>query len=140
MNRRMRWMAFAAVVLATAAGCKKDNPTTPATPGTLKVVLTKPAGVDGAILFTLGGPSAPTTPAAGTGLAFWGSPFSGGTPVKVVLTGTLANGQTILTFGVNDVSKANQYTATILQVAADTATYIMRNVGAGGGYSLSVTK
>ena len=142
MRRPRRRAALLALVLAGVAACL-DGAESPA--GTLRVVLTKPPGADGAIMFTLAGPGgagAPATPGAGAGLVFWGAPFAGATapPVKVLLTGALANGQTILTFAVNDVTKASQYSATILQVAADDGTYAQRNVGAGSGYVLTVTR
>jgi hypothetical protein len=138
MTRSLR-RALAAAVVAAAAACGGDKTVGPVA-GTLKVVLTRPggAGPEGAILFSLSGPAAPASPAAGSGLAFWGQAFSGAVPVKVMLTGPLANGQTLLTFSVNDVSKAAQYTATIVQVAADTAPYPL--VSTAAGYSLSVTK
>jgi len=128
--------ALLALVLAGVAACL-DGSESPA--GTLRVVLTKPAGADGAIMFTLAGPRAPATAVPGGGLVFWGSPFGGANLVKVLLTGALANGQTILTFNVNDVNRVDEYTATILQVAADGGTYAQRNVGAGG-YAITVTR
>jgi len=137
MNRTMRRAALVTLVLAGAIACLDSNEPVA---GTLRVVLTKPPGADGAILFALAGPSAPVTPGAGAGLVLWGAPFAGRTPVKVLLTGSLTNGQTILTFAVNDVNKASQYSASILQVAADDGTYAQRNVGPFSGYALQVTR
>ena len=141
MRRPGRRAALLTLILAGAVACLDSSEPVA---GTLKVVLTKPAGADGAIMFTLAGPppSAPGEPSAGAGLVFWGggARFAAANPVKVLLTGTLANGQTILTFAVNDVNKASQYSATILQVAADNGTYAQRNVGVNSGYALQVTR
>ena len=137
MRRPGRRAALLALILAGAGACLDSSEPVA---GLLKVVLTKPAGADGAIMFTLAGPSAPAEPSAAAELVFWGPPFAAANPVKVLLTGTLANGQTILTFAVNDVNKAGQYAATILQVAAGDGTYAQRNVGANSGYALKVTK
>lgn len=137
----MRWplrrAALLTLVLVGAVACLDSSEPVA---GTLQVVLTKPAGADGAIMFTLAGPDAPALAFAGAGLLFWGPPFAGANPVKVLLTGALANGQTILTFAVNDVNRASQYSATILQVAADDGTYAQRNVGVSSGYALTVTR
>lgn len=137
MRRPGRRPALLTLIFAGVVACLDSSEPVA---GTLKVVLTKPAGADGAIMFTLAGPSAPAQPSAGAGLVFWGVRFAAANPVKVLLTGTLANGQTILRFAVNDVNKASQYSATILQVAADDGTYAQRNVGVNGGYILQVTK
>ncbi len=139
MNRTRRRVAIVSLLLAGASACLDSSEPVF---GTLKVVLTKPAGADGAIMFALTGPSAPATPGAGAGLVLWGTRFGGGgaNAVKVLLTGPLANGQTIFTFAVNDVNKASQYSATILQVAADDGTYAQRNVSPLSGYALQVTR
>ena len=137
MNRPLRRAALVTLVLAGAVACLDSSEPVA---GTLKVVLTKPAGADGAIMFTVAGPSAPVTPGAGAGLVLWGAPFAGRAAVKVLLTGALNTGQTILTFAVNDANKASQYSATILQVAADDGTFAQRNVGPFSGYALQVTK
>jgi hypothetical protein len=133
--------ALAVLVVGAAAACGGDKTTGPRA-GTLKVLLVRPAGAgpEGAILFTLSGPTAPSTPVPGAGLAFWGPPFGGGNPVRVLLTGSLTNGQTLLTFSVNDVNQVAQYSANILQVAADTAPYPLTNSGGGLGYALTVKK
>ena len=137
MKLRHRPATLLTLVIVGVAACL-DSSESPA--GTLRVVLSKPAGADGAILFTLAGPRAPATAKPGAGLVFWGAPFGAANPVKVLLTGALANGQTILTFNVNDVHRVDEYTATILQVAADGGTYAQRNAGAGSGYALTVTR
>jgi len=132
---------LAALALVAAAACGGDKTTGPKA-GTLQVVLTRPssAGPEGALLFTLSGPTAPANPVPGAGLTFWGQPFTGGNPLNVLITGTLSNGQTVLTFHVNDVNQVAQYSAAITQVAADTAPYPVTNFAGGSGYVLTVKK
>jgi hypothetical protein len=141
MTTRTVKRSLAALALAAAAACGGDKATGPKA-GTLQVVLTRPntAGPEGALLFTLSGPTAPASPVAGAGLTFWGQPFTGGNPVNVLVTGALANGQTVLTFSVDDVNKVAQYSAAITQVAADTAPYPVTNFAGGSGYLLTVKK
>jgi hypothetical protein len=129
MTRRSRWLALAAIGVAVA--CSSQSPE----PGTLSVRLQDPnAALDGAILFTLTGPSVPTSPAGVAGDTLWGGPFSG-TTNKFVLTGTIQSG-VVLTFGVPDVNAANQYAATMNQVAAS-GDYSLRSLSS---YSLTVTR
>lgn len=141
MRPRSMRRTLAALALGAAVACGGDKATGPKA-GTLQVVLTRPnsAGPEGALLFSLTGPGAPANPVPGAGLTFWGQPFSGATPVNVLVTGTLANGQTVLTFSVDDVNKVAQYSAAITEIAADTAPYPITNFAGGSGYVLTVKK
>ena len=127
-----------ALSLGLAAGaiaglsCGRD-PTGPQ-PGVLQVRLAIPfpnSGADGAILFTLAGPAAPTAAIAAPGLQV----FHGGlAPVtKYAIVGTLSNNATILTLQVTDVRQ--QYSATVTQVAA--STYQLRALS---GYAVTVVR
>jgi len=132
----MRRLAFLAAAIAGAliGGCI-EQPTGPQA-GSLSVKLASPnGGLDGAILFSVSGPTPPTgTPTTATGDTLWGGPFSG-TANMYVMTGNIRPG-VLLTFSVPDVSVANQYTATITQVAAS-SNYALRPLT---GYSLSISK
>jgi hypothetical protein len=116
------------LVLAAALAmlaCSKDTPTGPQ-PGTLSVQLQTPnGGADGAILFTLSGPTTVTNVQASAGDTLWTSDFSG-TTTKVVLTGAIGSG-VILRFDVPDVSQYGQYLASISQVASS-SDYSLRSL------------
>jgi hypothetical protein len=128
---RLRW---ASILLVCAGAACEHHPAAPQ-PGTLTVRLQNPNdGLDGAIMFTLTGPAAPTSPAAVAGDTLWGGPHSS-TTNRIVLTGGIRSG-VILTFGVPDVNTVAQYTATANQVAASGA-YALRALS---GYTLTVTK
>ncbi|HYK82372.1 MAG TPA: hypothetical protein VEU55_04445 [Gemmatimonadales bacterium] len=100
--------------------------------GPLTVSLTTPnAGLDGAILLTVTGPSALTSVTAAPGLHVFAEPLSATNHFAVL--GPLPNGA-ILTIGVTDVNQASQYVATIQDVAA--TTYQLRTLSA---YSLRIT-
>jgi len=131
MTRRALLAVVAAGVLLRCV----NQPTGPQA-GVLSVVLSAPqSGVDGAILFTVSGPATPTSsPTVATGDTLWGGPFTA-TSNQYVVTGNVRSG-TLLTFGVSDVNLANQYTATISQVAAS-ANYSLRPLT---GYSLVIAK
>lgn len=132
----MRRLALLAAAIAGAllGGCT-DQPTGPQA-GTLSVKLTNPNdGLDGAILFSVRGPATPTgTPIVSTGDTLWGGPFTG-TANTYVVTGNIRSG-VLLNFTVPDVNVANQYTATITQVAAS-SDYTLRSLT---GYSLLIAK
>ena len=121
----MRRLASTLILLGAALACSDNSP------GILKVNLTTPnSGADKAILLTVNGPGTLVSATARSGLRLFSQSFS--TTSKVALTGTLTAG-TILAIEVPDISKASQYTATILQVA--TPTYQLRALT---GYSLTV--
>lgn len=129
MTRRSRWVALAA--MCAAAACTSQGPE----PGTLSVNLQDPyLAQDGAILFTLTGPSAPTSATAAAGDTLWGGPFTG-TTNKVVLTGNIQSG-VIFTFGVPDLNRVAQYTATVSQVGRS-SDYSLRSLS---GYAITVTR
>ena len=130
-----RLVVLTAALAGTLIGACTDQPTGPQA-GTLSVRLANPNdGLDGAILFAVRGPAAPAgTPTPATGDTLWGGPFTG-TANAYVVTGNIRTG-VVLTFSVPDVNVANQYTATITQVAAS-SDYALRSLT---GYSLSISK
>ena len=133
--RRLVGTALALVLGLAGLSCK-EGPTGP-TAGTLKVKLTMPAansGFDGAILFTVTGPTAPSDVGAGASLAKFHQQL--GATTKYVVTGTLVTGATILTLDVEDTRQ--RYTATIQQVAAQNG-YQLRPAPLTG-YALAVTR
>jgi hypothetical protein len=120
--KRVWWI----VLLGAALACL-DSPT----PGLLKVNLTTPnGGADGAILLTVTGPEVLRSATPKAGLRLFNQSLA--TTNHFAVTGTLVNG-TILTIEVPDIAKANNYAATIQQVAA--SNYQLRALA---GYSLSV--
>ena len=123
MKRIASKLVLAAVL--AVLGCSKDTPTGPQ-PGTLSVQLQTPnSGFDGAMLFTLSGPTTVTNVRAATGDTLWTNDFSS-TTTKVVLTGTVGSG-VILRFDVPDVNQYGQYLATIHQVASS-SDYSLRSL------------
>ncbi|HET7791577.1 MAG TPA: hypothetical protein VFK78_12355 [Gemmatimonadales bacterium] len=133
MTRGVR-MLLAALALAGVAGCKSDGISGPVS-GNLKIKLTTPNVGDGAVMFTLTGPVAITDTASGASARVFAGPL-GGLTTKFIVTGTLANGATIMTVGVVDVNKVAEYTATIQQVAVSSD----HSLRALSGYKLSVTR
>src|SRR5262249_44795777 len=80
-----RVLAGASVALTMAGGGGSTGPVA----GMLIVKLTTPnSGSDGAVMLVLSSPVAPTSVAAGTGLALWGAPVTS-LSAKLVVTGTL---------------------------------------------------
>ncbi len=129
MRRFARGLALA-LALGGAGSC--ENSTEPVA-GVLTVTLATPnAGADGAILFTVTGPSPLTSVTPGAGLRVFSQTLS--TTNQLAVTGPLANGA-ILTIGVADVRAAGQYAATIQDVAAND--YTLRSLF---GYSLTISK
>src|SRR6266568_6732438 len=99
--KRLGSVALLATALVFGLSCGGDP--TMSGPGTLKVRLTSPnSGLDSAIVFTITGPAALTSAAAGAGLRLFQQPL-GGTTTRFALTGLLTNGATILTIGVPDI-------------------------------------
>jgi len=112
--------------------CGDGGPTGPVA-GTLSVRLTSPnAGADQAILLTVTGPTALTSATAGSGLQLFQPPL-GGLETRFALVGRVSTGVTILTIGVEDVGRVNEYSAAIEGVAR--ADYQLRNLA---GYELTV--
>lgn len=123
---------LASLVLA-GVSCGGDDPTQ-AGPGVLQIRLTAPAAnADSAIVFTITGPAALTSAVPGSGLRLFQQPL--GATTRFALTGPLANGKTILTIGVAEVSAVSQYSGTVDGVAQ--ANYQLRSVT---GYALAITR
>jgi hypothetical protein len=121
-----------AFLLAAAGSCIDGGPSGPVA-GLLKVSLTTPnAGSDGAVLLTVTGPRALTSVTPATGLRVFAESL--GTTNTFAVTGPLSNGP-ILSIGVADVSRVQDYRATIQDVAAND--YTLRPLT---GYSLTVAK
>ena len=132
--KRLLVVATVACVTLLGVNCGDDGPTLSG-PGTLKVRLTAPAAnADSAIQFTIIGPAPLTSVTAGTGLRLFQQPL-GGTTTRLALTGSLANGATILTIGVPDVGAFSEYSGTIEGVAQ--ANYQLRVLN---GYALALTR
>ncbi|HEX9292634.1 MAG TPA: hypothetical protein VF873_03020 [Gemmatimonadales bacterium] len=131
--KRLGSVALLATALVFGLSCGGDP--TMSGPGTLKVRLTSPnSGLDSAIVFTITGPAALTSAAAGAGLRLFQQPL-GGTSTKFALIGRLNTGTTILTIGVQDISALSQYTGTINGVAQPN--YQLRSLGS---YALALTR
>ena len=122
MIRLSRVSAIALAAFLTSCGA--HSPTGPQ-PGTLQVKLQDPNSGDGAIMFTLSGPTAVTNLAAGGGDTLW-SANSGSTVNRVLLTGAIGNG-TILRFDVPDVGAVSEYIVSV-NSAASSADYSLRSV------------
>lgn len=131
--RRLIGVAMLAGAVLVGTNCGGDNPTQSG-PGTLKVRLTSPAAnADSAIVVTITGPATLTSAVPGTGLRLFQQGF--GSTTRFALTGALANGTTILTIGVADVSAVAQYSGTVDGVAQ--ANFQLRSLS---GYALAVTR
>ena len=131
--KRLGGVALLATAIVFGLSCGGDP--TMSGPGTLKVRLTSPnSGLDSAIVFTITGPAALTSAAAGAGLRLFQQPL-GGTSTKFALIGRLNTGTTILTIGVQDISALSQYTGTINGVAQPN--YQLRSLGS---YALALTR
>src|SRR6266480_7510649 len=131
--KRLFGFGLIAALLVTGLSC--GDSTGPSGPGQLKVRLTSAnSGLDSAIVFTITGPAALTSAAAGAGLRLFQQPL-GGTSTKFALIGRLNTGTTILTIGVQDISALSQYTGTINGVAQPN--YQLRSLGS---YALALTR
>ncbi len=135
MNRYLRLASFGAALLVSincgGGGTENNDPV----PGPLSVVLTSPNGDDAAMILTLTTPVAPTSLTAGSGLALFLDGAPGATTTRVVLTGTMTTGSTLLTIQVPDTRADEDYSVTVDQVAS--TTYALRSVT---GYAASVEK
>ena len=128
MNRFAGWL-LVGLALGGAGSCGESSGPVA---GVLTVSLTTPnAGADGAILFSVSGPQALTSVAAGPGLRVFSQPLS--TSTRFAVTGTLTNGA-VVTIGVADTRNAAQYAATVQAVAAPA--FQLRPLT---GYSLTVS-
>lgn len=133
MNRLLGGAALAATVLVGAT-CGDDGPSGPVA-GTLSVRLTSPnSGADGAILLTVGGPTVLSSATAGAGLRLFQPPL-GGLETRFAIVGRLNTGATILTIGVADVRRVDEYSATVEGVARPD--YQLRSLT---GYELVVVR
>jgi hypothetical protein len=132
----MKLLSVVAIAACVTLGVNcGDDPPTVSGPGMLLVRLTAPAAnADSAIEFTITGPAPLISVTAGTGLRLFQQPL-GGTTTGFALTGSLANGATILTIGVPDVGAFSQYSGSIQGVAQ--ANYQLRVLN---GYALALTR
>ena len=123
MIRFPRWLAGAGLIAAVACG---SDTITSAQPGNIFVKLQSPnSGFDGAILFTLNGPTPPTNVTTAPGDTLW-TPSLPGTVNKVIITGPIRSG-VILTFGVPDVNQYQEYVVSVGQVASS-SDYSLRSI------------
>lgn len=130
-----RLLGVAIVAGVTLVGLSCGDGPTDTGPGLLKVRLTSPpANADSAIVLTIAGPAPLTSVTVGTGLRLFQQPL-GGTTTRFALTGSLANGATILTIGVADIGAFSQYSGSVDGVAQ--ANYQLRLLA---GYALAITR
>ena len=133
MRRSRRWLASAALLVATAGLSCGDGATGPVA-GTLSVdFAATTGGTHGAVMFTVSGPAAITSATAPAGLRVFFETF-GPTSTTFVVTGAVQAGS-ILSIGVPDVNQVGQYTAAIQQVAA--ADHSLRPLGT---YTLTLAR
>lgn len=131
----MRRLAPVALVVLLAATLTCKDGSGPVA-GELRIQLTTPnPGADSAMVITVTGPVVLTSATAGPGLRVFAQPLTG-VATKFALVGRLDGGATVLVIGVNDVSKASSYAATVNQVAR--GNHQLRPLLAG--YSLTVTR
>jgi hypothetical protein len=112
---RVGAIAAACVTVASLLGCG-DAPAEPPQPGTVAVILTTPNADDGAILFSIAGGTV-QGPAATSPSHRVFSRATGATSTTVVVVGNLAAGPVLL-FDVRDVRTVDDFTSTVLEVAA----------------------
>ncbi len=129
MIRRMLRGTALLLSLSALACSGSDSPSGPV-PGTLDVVLSSPNSDDGAVMFqVVGVVDSVEVPA---GLNSWQND-AGSNVLRVIVSGNLASGSTLLTLHVPDVAKSSSYSLLVQQVSSET--YAQRPVG---GYSLSL--
>ena len=121
MSRALRRVALAAALVAFACSSSPSGPQ----PGTLLVKLQDPNAGDGAILFTISGPTPVTNVQAGAGDTLWTTDFSS-TVSHVILTGGIGSG-VILKFDVPDVNVSGSYIVAVNQ-AASSSDYSLRSL------------
>jgi len=130
MSRVRGALCAGILVLIAGLSCKDSNGPVA---GPLTLSLQSPnSGQDGAIVFVVTGPVAPTGASAPVGLRVFRDTL--GTSTKFVVTGTLSTG-TVLTLDVTDVNQVAQYGAIVQQVA--TTSYQLRALSA---YAVLVAK
>lgn len=135
MTRSLRVSLIGALALASincgGGGTENNDPT----PGALSVVFASPSPGDGAVILTITSAGvAPTSFTAGAGLQLFAS-GAPSTTSRVVLTGALNTGSTILTMAVPDTRDDEDYTVTVDQVSSTTYT-----IRALTGYTATVEK
>ena len=132
MTRAFGRLVLAATVAAGAMLACSKSPTGPQ-PGTIFVKLQSPnSGADGAIMFTLSGPTTVTNARASAADTLWTTDFSN-TTTKVVLTGAISSG-VILSVDVPDVNQFDQYVVSGNQVASSSE-YSLRSLTSSVGFT-----
>ena len=133
MRQITKFVAIAAMVVF-GVNCGGGSEPNDPEPGNLTVALTAtPNNDDAAIKLRIIAPVAPSAITAAAGLqVFLNGPI--GTSTTVVVTGDMTAGP-LLTLTVPDTRKADDYSASVLQVAS--TTYALRGVT---GYALTVDK
>lgn len=131
--RPMRALVAAALVMVMACGGDSSGPTPPPAPppppppppapvpGNLTVSYTGPTATDGAIMLRVSGATINSVAPVGSLVA--ASSGGGTTSVRVIITGTLANGD-LFTVAVPDVAAVASYTVAI-EAVADKATFAL---------------
>lgn len=114
MNR-WRWILAMVAVTSLVTACSSDPNSDAPEPGTLVLSLTTPHADDGAMLFTVSGPSIDSVIAANPSLRLFTRRVNGSTVTGAVV-GDLANGA-VVRLQVPDVGGAAGYTARVLEVA-----------------------
>jgi hypothetical protein len=121
MTRATRGTAITTALLAAAlaAGCSDGkDPISTAPDATVSLALATPNADDGALLFTVSGPSIlGVTPAAGVELAESRATANGATTSTIVVRGNLASG-VIATMTVRGAHADSPYTVQIREAAA----------------------
>ena len=121
MTRAVRGTAITTALLAAAlaAGCSDtEDPISTAPEATLSLALATPNADDGALLFTVSGPSIlGVTPTAGMELVESRVTANGSTTSTILVRGNLTNG-TIGTLTVRGVNADSPYTTQVREAAA----------------------
>jgi hypothetical protein len=116
-----------ALLVLTGCGGGDDGPSGPVA-GPLRVVLTSPNTDDGAVMFQVTG--VVDSVVAPSGITLYQS-VPGPNVIRVIATGTITSGNSLMTLYVADVARASSYSTQLLQVAA-AGTYAQRPVGTYG--------
>jgi hypothetical protein len=112
-----RTLRVVALVLLTAIGAGCDDTAEPPVPGSLLLSLTTPATDDGAILVRVTGPGIMSVGPTSSGQElFWR--LAAEDEARAIVLGSVQAGP-LLTIQVPDVNRADEYTAEVGEVAAE---------------------